>query len=41
MCTHATIWTIGHWTCPEETFVGLLRSEQIERVYRLTNPRFY
>lgn len=32
MDTPATVWTIGHWTCPQETFVGLLRGEQIEVV---------
>ncbi len=25
-------WTIGHWTCPEETFIGLLRAQRIEVV---------
>ncbi|XAS77615.1 DUF488 domain-containing protein [Dermatophilaceae bacterium Sec6.4] len=24
------IWTIGHWTCPEETFIGLLRDQRID-----------
>lgn len=26
------IWTAGHWTCPESTFIGLLREQQIELV---------
>jgi uncharacterized protein (DUF488 family) len=26
----ADIWTVGHWTCPEQTFVGLLRNQHIE-----------
>jgi uncharacterized protein (DUF488 family) len=26
------VWTIGHWICPEETFVGLLRGEGVELV---------
>jgi uncharacterized protein (DUF488 family) len=25
-----TVWTIGHWTCPEEVFIGLLHAEGIE-----------
>lgn len=24
------IWTIGHWTCPEETFIRSLRSSRID-----------
>jgi len=24
------IWTVGHWTCPEETFVGLLDAQRID-----------
>lgn len=24
------VWTIGHWTCPEETFIGLLHGQDIE-----------
>ncbi|MGW0786815.1 DUF488 domain-containing protein [Streptomyces sp. NPDC002911] len=24
------IWTIGHWTCPEETFTGLLDAQRID-----------
>ena len=24
------IWTIGHWTCPEKTFIGLLRDQDID-----------
>ncbi len=24
------LWTIGHWTCPEPTFVGLLDAQRIE-----------
>lgn len=24
------IWTIGHWTCPEETFLGLLDEHRID-----------
>lgn len=24
------IWTIGHWTCPESTFMGLLAGQGIE-----------
>jgi uncharacterized protein (DUF488 family) len=32
MGAQTTVWTIGHWTCPEETFLGLLRGEQIELV---------
>lgn len=24
------IWTIGHWTCPEETFTGLLEDQRID-----------
>jgi len=24
------IWSIGHWTCPESTFIGLLREQRIE-----------
>ncbi|MEU5714235.1 DUF488 domain-containing protein [Streptomyces sp. NPDC020403] len=24
------IWTIGHWTCPEETFIGLLDAQRID-----------
>lgn len=27
-----TVWTVGHWTCPEETFIGLLRAESIELI---------
>ncbi len=23
------IWTVGHWTCPEETFIGLLDAQHI------------
>lgn len=23
------IWTVGHWTCPEEVFTGLLSDQQI------------
>lgn len=32
MSTHAPnqVWTVGHWTCPEPTFIGLLRDERIE-----------
>lgn len=26
------IWTIGHWTCPESTFLRFLRSQDIELV---------
>jgi uncharacterized protein (DUF488 family) len=47
MHTQATVWTIGHWTCPEDTFVGLLRGEQIELVVDVrshpgsrTSPQF-
>lgn len=25
-------WTVGHWTCPEETFVGLLRTEDVDLI---------
>ena len=32
MSTESAVWTIGHWTCPEETFVGLLRGERIDLV---------
>ncbi len=24
------IWTVGHWTCSEETFIGRLRAQEIE-----------
>ncbi|MET9591459.1 DUF488 domain-containing protein [Streptomyces sp. NPDC006516] len=24
------IWTVGHWTCPEKTFVGLLDAQRID-----------
>ena len=24
------VWTVGHWTCPEPTFIGLLRDQRIE-----------
>ncbi|MEO8829512.1 DUF488 domain-containing protein [Lapillicoccus sp.] len=24
------IWTIGHWTCPESTFIGLLTDQDID-----------
>lgn len=24
------IWTIGHWTCPEATFIGLLDGQRID-----------
>lgn len=26
------IWTIGHWTCPESSFIGRLHAQQIELV---------
>lgn len=26
------IWSIGHWTCPEGTFIRLLRSQRIDMV---------
>lgn len=29
-CTE--IWTIGHWTCPEGTIIGLLQSQDIELI---------
>jgi uncharacterized protein (DUF488 family) len=28
----AEIWTIGHWTCPQSTFVGFLNAQRIELV---------
>lgn len=28
----AELWTVGHWTCPEEAFVGLLRDAAIDLV---------
>ncbi len=24
------IWTIGHWTCPQRTFIGLLAAQRID-----------
>ncbi|MFF5894680.1 DUF488 family protein [Streptomyces argenteolus] len=24
------IWTVGHWTCPEETFIGLLDAQRVD-----------
>ena len=24
------VWTIGHWTCPEPTFIGLLAAQRID-----------
>lgn len=45
--TETTVWTIGHWTCPEETFIGLLRDEAIEMIVDVrshpgsrANPQF-
>jgi uncharacterized protein (DUF488 family) len=42
-----TVWTIGHWTCAEETFIGLLRAEGIEMIADIrsspgsrTSPQF-
>ncbi|MFC8732523.1 DUF488 family protein [Luteimicrobium sp. NPDC057192] len=32
MATSDELWTIGHWTCPEDTFVGMLREAGVERV---------
>jgi uncharacterized protein (DUF488 family) len=32
MRAQVSVWTIGHWTCPEETFVRLLGGERIELV---------
>jgi uncharacterized protein (DUF488 family) len=28
----AEVWSIGHWTCPEATFVRFLRSQEIDMV---------
>lgn len=25
-------WTVGHWTCPEETFVGQLRTAEVDMI---------
>jgi uncharacterized protein (DUF488 family) len=30
MSERAEIWTIGHWTCPEGTFIGLLNGQGID-----------
>ena len=27
-----TVWTVGHWTCPQEVFIGLLLTETIELI---------
>ena len=31
-CGRAEVWTIGHWVCPEVTFLRLLRSQGIDMV---------
>jgi uncharacterized protein (DUF488 family) len=28
--TQGDVWTVGHWTCPEQTFIGLLHGQEIE-----------